>query len=187
MANEEFSSEEEPIRDSGEAQAEGGQDQGDALSQAEQILDAAAEAEGANASSAEAELTADLQRLQAEFTNYRRRVERDKEAAREVGINGSVNALIPVLDDIDAARAAGDLVEGPFASIAGKLDAALEGLGLERINEVGVEFDPSIHEALLRQPVPGIADDHVGAVLRIGFRRGDRVLRAAQVLVSTGE
>lgn len=173
-----------------EAAAEGGAD-GDALSQAEQILDAAADGQGgaeqAPSDPVAEELKADLQRLQAEFTNYRRRVERDKDVAKENGLNAAAQALIPVLDDIDAARAAGDLEDGPFAAIATKLDTALAGIGLERIDEVGVEFDPTVHEALLRQPVPEVPAEHVGMVLRIGFKRGDRVLRAAQVMVSDGE
>ena len=62
-----------------------------------------------------------------------------------------------------------------------------DSIGFERIDETGVEFDPAIHEAMLRQPVEGVQEDHVGQVFRIGFKRGDRVLRAAQVMVSTGE
>ena len=95
--------------------------------------------------------------------------------------------LLPVLDDIDAARAHGDLADGPFASIANKLDTVLEGLGLERIDEPGVAFDPNIHEALLQQPHAEIPADHVAQVLRTGFKKGERILRAAQVIVSLGE
>ncbi len=202
MANEEFTPEEEPVSftdkrkidpESGEVRGEAGASEeaaqgseGDALSQAEEILDAAGAAQDAETAAAD-EFKADLLRLQAEFTNYRRRVERDKEAARETGVNATVASLIPVLDDVDAARAAGDLADGPFASIATKLDAALAALGVERIDEAGVEFDPTVHEALLRQPWPGVEAEHVGQVLRTGFKRGERVLRAAQVLVSTGE
>lgn len=171
---------------------EGGADT-DALGQAQQILDDAARAEEASASGeidAEglaAEYKEDIQRLQAEFTNYRRRVERDKKNALDEGLNKAVASLIPVLDDIDAARAHGDLDDGPFAAIADKLERALGSIGFERIDETGVEFDPTIHEAMLRQPVEGVPEDHVGQVFRIGFKRGDRVLRAAQVMVSTGE
>lgn len=171
---------------------EGGADT-DALGQAQQILDDAARAEEASASGeidAEglaAEYKEDIQRLQAEFTNYRRRVERDKKNALDEGLNKAVASLIPVLDDIDAARAHGDLEDGPFAAIADKLERALGSIGFERIDETGVEFDPTIHEAMLRQPVEGVPEDHVGQVFRIGFKRGDRVLRAAQVMVSTGE
>ena len=214
MANEEFTPDQEPIRftdkrkidpetgaargDEETAPAESAEPaeaepvqgaEADALSQAEEILNAAGAAQSQEAEEASAadEFKADLLRLQAEFTNYRRRVERDKEAARENGVNASIAALSPVLDDLDAARRAGDLADGPFAAIATKLDAALASLGLERIDEAGVEFDPTVHEALLRQPWPEVPAEHVGQVLRTGFRRGERILRAAQVLVSTGE
>ncbi|PQZ96334.1 nucleotide exchange factor GrpE [Arthrobacter sp. MYb227] len=163
-------------------------DSGDALSQAEAILnEAGADTEAPAASDLEAELRNDLLRLQAEYVNYRKRVERDRDVARDVAIQSVFSNLMPVLDDIDAARAHGDLVEGPFASIANKLDAVLEGLGLERIAEAGVEFDPNIHEALIQQPHAEIPADHVAQVLRTGFKKGDRILRAAQVIVSLGE
>ncbi|MDR4532030.1 nucleotide exchange factor GrpE [Glutamicibacter sp. PS] len=166
------------------------QENADALGQAEAILnDAAAEvdAETREPSAVEAELRNDLLRLQAEYVNYRKRVERDREVVRDNAVQSVLSSLLPVLDDIEAARQHGDLDNGPFAAIAGKLNSVLEGLGLERIAEAGVEFDPNVHEALLRQPVENVAADHVGQVLRIGYRKGERVLRAAQVLVSTGE
>ncbi|MHC6177489.1 nucleotide exchange factor GrpE [Glutamicibacter sp. X7] len=166
------------------------QENADALGQAEAILnDAAAEvdAQTLQPSEVEAELRNDLLRLQAEYVNYRKRVERDREVVRENAVQSVLSSLLPVLDDIEAARQHGDLDNGPFAAIAGKLNSVLESLGLERIAEAGVEFDPNVHEALLRQPVENIAADHVGQVLRIGYRKGERVLRAAQVLVSTGE
>ncbi|RWZ82432.1 nucleotide exchange factor GrpE [Glutamicibacter sp. HZAU] len=165
----------------------------DALGQAEAILnEAAAGAEAdaeqpEDAGAVETELRNDLLRLQAEYVNYRKRVERDRAVARENAVQSVLNTLLPVLDDIDAARAHGDLTDGPFASIANKLDSVLAQHGLERINEAGVEFDPNIHEALLRQAVPEIPADHVGQVLRTGYRKGTIILRAAQVLVATGE
>ncbi|UTM46467.1 nucleotide exchange factor GrpE [Glutamicibacter mysorens] len=165
----------------------------DALGQAEAILnEAAAGAEAdaeqpEDAGAVETELRNDLLRLQAEYVNYRKRVERDRAVARENAVQSVLNTLLPVLDDIDAARAHGDLADGPFASIANKLDGILAHHGLERINEAGVEFDPNIHEALLRQAVPEIPADHVGQVLRTGYRKGTIILRAAQVLVATGE
>ncbi|GAB3186440.1 nucleotide exchange factor GrpE [Nesterenkonia suensis] len=134
----------------------------------------------------EAELQADLQRLQAEYVNYRRRVERDRAVERDRTVGQVISALTPVLDDIHAARQAGDLADGPFAAIAAKLESLLEQQGLERIEEEAVPFDPSVHEALMQQPHPEIPADHVAAVLRVGYRHGDRVLRAAQVMVSTG-
>ncbi|UYQ76755.1 nucleotide exchange factor GrpE [Glutamicibacter sp. JL.03c] len=165
----------------------------DALGQAEAILNEAGaevdetEAEQGEASATETELRNDLLRLQAEYVNYRKRVERDRAVARESAVQSVLTTILPVLDEIDAARAHGDLTDGPFAAIANKLDTILVQHGLERINEAGVEFDPNIHEALLRQAVPEVPADHVGQVLRNGYRKGTTVLRAAQVLVATGE
>lgn len=151
-------------------------------------LDAEApEAEIPDPSQREGELQADLQRLQAEYVNYRRRVERDRSLERERTVGQVITSLTPVLDDIHAARQAGDLADGPFAAIAAKLETLLEQQGLQRIDEEGVPFDPSVHEALMQQPHAEIPVDHVGAVLRAGYVHGDRVLRAAQVMVSTGQ
>ncbi|MGC5049416.1 nucleotide exchange factor GrpE [Micrococcus porci] len=180
-----------PAQEQGQAP----QDSGDALSQAEQILDeagAAAEAEAlpAAGSDREAELLEDLRRLQAEYVNYKRRVDRDRDVAKEQGVLKAVTALLPVLDDLDAARAAGDLEDGPFAAIAAKLMTALEGLGLEREDQealAGVEFDPVRHEAVMRQPHAEVPADHVVQVFRNGYARDGRVLRAAQVMVSAGQ
>ena len=132
---------------------------GDALAQAEEILngvDVPAEesvAQGVKAGSGNAEaaeLRNDLLRLQAEYVNYRKRVERDRAVAGEMAVIGVLNSLLPVLDDVDAARQHGDLTDGPFAAIATKLENALKTYGLVRIDETGVEFDPTIHEALIR-------------------------------------
>ncbi|MFJ3957027.1 nucleotide exchange factor GrpE [Arthrobacter sp. NPDC090010] len=156
----------------------------DALGQAEEILNAAgAESEGAASSSEADELRNDLLRLQAEYVNYRKRVERDRAVAGEMAVIGVLNAILPVMDDIDAARAHGDLADGPFAAIAGKLENTLKTYGLERIEETGVEFDPNIHEALIQQP-GDVEADTVSQVLRAGYRTSSRVLRAAQVIVS---
>ncbi|MDR8019079.1 nucleotide exchange factor GrpE [Nesterenkonia aerolata] len=143
-------------------------------------------AEERSTSDLEAELQADLQRVQAEYVNYRRRVERDRSVERERTVGQVLTALLPVLDDVYAARQAGDLTDGPFAAIANKLEKLLGEQGLEVIDEVGAAFDPSVHEAIIQQPHPEIAADHVAAVLRAGYRQNDRVLRAAQVMVSTG-
>ncbi|MFS0717966.1 nucleotide exchange factor GrpE [Arthrobacter sp. 1P04PC] len=162
---------------------------GDALSQAEDILDsvdvpaADSVAQGVNAGEAE-ELKNDLRRLQAEYVNYRKRVERDRAVAGEMAVIGVLNSLLPVLDDVDAARQHGDLADGPFAAIAAKLENALKTYGLVRIDETGVEFDPTIHEALIQQPGADVETDTVSQVLRSGYKSGDRVLRAAQVIVS---
>ncbi|QOD03273.1 nucleotide exchange factor GrpE [Pseudarthrobacter sp. BIM B-2242] len=162
---------------------------GDALAQAEEILngiEVPAEesvAQGAGHEEA-AELKNDLLRLQAEYVNYRKRVERDRAVAGEMAVIGVLNSLLPVLDDIDAARQHGDLADGPFAAIATKLETALKTYGLVRIADTGVEFDPNIHEALIQQPGEDIEVDTVSQVLRSGYRSGDRVLRAAQVIVA---
>ncbi|UVJ39176.1 nucleotide exchange factor GrpE [Arthrobacter sp. CJ23] len=164
--------------------------EGDALSQAEEILNGMevpaeeAVAPGAAAEAEAAELRNDLLRLQAEYVNYRKRVERDRAVAGEMAVIGVLNSLLTVLDDIDAARQHGDLEDGPFAAIATKLETALKTYGLERIAETGVEFDPTIHEALIQQPGADVEVDTVSQVLRSGYKSGERVLRAAQVIVA---
>jgi molecular chaperone GrpE len=163
--------------------------EGDALSQAEDILNSVevpaeeSVAQGVGAAEAE-ELKNDLRRLQAEYVNYRKRVERDRAVAGEMAVIGVLNSLLPVLDDVDAARQHGDLADGPFAAIAAKLENALKTYGLVRIDETGVEFDPTIHEALIQQPGPDVEVDTVSQVLRSGYKSGERVLRAAQVIVA---
>lgn len=162
---------------------------GDALAQAEEILNGVevpaeeSVAQGAGAAEA-AELKNDLLRLQAEYVNYRKRVERDRAVAGEMAVIGVLNSLLTVLDDVDAARQHGDLADGPFAAIAAKLETALKTYGLVRIDETGVEFDPTIHEALIQQPGEDIEVDTVSQVLRSGYKSGERVLRAAQVIVA---
>lgn len=161
---------------------------GDALAQAEAILnEAGAEGESNPAVDVVVELRDDLLRLQAEYVNYRRRVERDRDVARDQAVIGVINSLMPVLDDIDAARQHGDLADGPFAAIAGKLENVLRAYELTRIDEVGVDFDPNIHEALIQQPSAEVQADSVSQILRAGYRKGERVLRAAQVIVAVPE
>lgn len=173
----------------GSPAAEPADTDGDALAQAEEILNGievpAEESVAHGAGHAEAaELKNDLLRLQAEYVNYRKRVERDRAVAGEMAVIGVLNSLLPVLDDVDAARQHGDLTDGPFAAIATKLENALKTYGLVRIDETGVEFDPTIHEALIQQPGEDIDVDTVSQVLRSGYKSGERVLRAAQVIVA---
>lgn len=131
------------------------------------------------------ERTGDLQRLQAEFTNYRRRVDRDRAAVVEQATGATLAALVPVLDDLDRARAH-DEVTGGFATIADALDAAVTKLGLTRFAAVGDPFDPTLHEAVATLPAdpaqpgdtPVLAD-----VMRAGFLLGGRLLRPAMVAV----
>ena len=126
----------------------------------------------------------DLRRLQAEFVNFKNRTAREKDQLRDYVSGELISALLPVLDDVDAARKAGDLTDGPFAAIATKLEDALGKKGLTRIGEVGESFDPNVHEAVMQQPTDEVEPDHVSRVLRSGFKVGNRVVRAAQVAVA---
>ncbi|WP_347350755.1 nucleotide exchange factor GrpE [Intrasporangium sp.] len=134
-----------------------------------------------------ASLLADLQRLQAEYVNYKKRVDRDRELIRTNAVSSVVEALLPVLDDIYFARQAGDLADGPFAAIADKLEETLGRFGIERVGEVGEEFDPNVHEALMHveAEVPeGATDTTVVQVFQPGYRNGERLVRAARVSVA---
>jgi molecular chaperone GrpE len=126
-----------------------------------------------------AELTADLQRVQADFANYRKRALRDQEAAGERAKAVVVSQLLGVLDDLERARSHGDLESGPMRSVADKLVGALTGMGLVEFGVDGEEFDPSLHEAVQHEgdgshPV-------IGTVMRKGYKIGDLVLRPAMV------
>ena len=134
-----------------------------------------------------AERLADLQRLQAEYANYRKRVDRDRDVARALGIGSVVEALLPVLDDIHLARQHGDLETGPFVSIAEKLEATLARYGVERFGEPGVAFDPAVHHALMHSDeelAEGTEVTTVVGVLQPGYRIGERILRPARVAVA---
>ncbi|MGZ4649224.1 MAG: nucleotide exchange factor GrpE [Kineosporiaceae bacterium] len=153
--------------------------------------DAAPEANGAGELDALRALAderlADLQRLQAEYVNYRRRVDRDRDVARELAVAGMLEALLPVLDDVHLARQHGDLETGPFAAIADKLESTLGRLGLTRFGEPGETFDPTVHDALLHteaELAEGTTQTTVVQVLQPGYRTKDRVLRAARVAVA---
>ncbi|MDR2374064.1 MAG: nucleotide exchange factor GrpE [Bifidobacteriaceae bacterium] len=130
--------------------------------------------------------TEDLQRLSAEYANYRKRVDRDRAVAGDQARGEVLTALIPVLDDVDAARTAGEL-DGPFKAVAEKLEATLAKFGLERYGAVGEPFDPTIHEALLHQTDPAATAATISLVLQPGYRMGERVLRAARVGVVDSE
>jgi molecular chaperone GrpE len=134
-----------------------------------------------------AERLADLQRLQAEYANYRRRVDRDRGVARESAIASVLDSLLPVLDDIHLARQHGDLESGPFVSIAEKLESTLEKYGVQRYGEPGEPFDPSIHDALMRveaELAEGTEVSTVVDILQPGYRVGEKVIRPARVSVA---
>jgi molecular chaperone GrpE len=129
------------------------------------------------------ERTADLQRLKAEYDNYRRRVERDRQAGAEQATAKVLNGLLGTLDDIDRASEHGDLT-GPFQTVASGLLSTLTSLGLERFGEAGDPFDPQVHEALVHTFQPGLEGPTCVEIYRSGYRYAGRVLRAAQVVVA---
>ncbi len=130
-----------------------------------------------------AERTADLQRITAEFTNYRRRVDRDRQAVITGARAQVVGELLTVLDDIERAAEHGDL-NGAFKAVADKLVGALEGQGMEAFGVRGDGFDPDVHEAVQHTTSPDVSGPTVTAVLRRGYRLGDRVVRPAMVAVT---
>jgi molecular chaperone GrpE len=133
------------------------------------------------------ERTRDLQRVQAEYANYRKRADRERLAAGDLGVGRVLGELLPILDDLDRAREHGDLTGG-LKAIADKLDAVVAGFGLVAFGEVGDPFDPTIHEAVMHEDVSadaaGFTVPTATTVLRKGYRHGERLLRAAMVGVS---
>ncbi|TQS40989.1 nucleotide exchange factor GrpE [Cryptosporangium phraense] len=130
-----------------------------------------------------AERTADLKRVTAEYANYRRRVDRDRQVGAEQARGEVLTALLPVLDDLDRARAHGDLT-GPFGAVAEQLTAILTKLGLNAFGEKGDPFDPTFHEAVAHTTSPDVTETACIEVLRKGYTLGDRLLRAAMVAVA---
>lgn len=130
-----------------------------------------------------AERTADLQRLQAEYTNYRRRVERDRELIRETAVANVLTNLLPILDDIGRARDHGEL-DGAFRSVAEALEQTVDKLGLVRFGASGDPFDPTVHEALTHSHSDQVSESTCVEVFQPGYRIGDRVVRPARVAVA---
>jgi len=134
-----------------------------------------------------AERLADLQRVQAEYVNYKKRIERDREAQKDATTARVLEALLPVLDDIYLAREHGDLEGTPFEKIADKLQSTLSRLGLTEFGAVGEPFDPTHHEALMHieAEVPeGSEGTTIVQVMQPGYRLGDRMVRPARVAVA---
>jgi molecular chaperone GrpE len=130
-----------------------------------------------------AERTTDLQRLQAEYQNYRRRVERDRIQVKEIAVANLLTELLPTLDDIGRAREHGELVGG-FKSVAESLEAVVTKMGLQQFGKEGEPFDPTIHEALMHSYAPDITEDTCVAILQPGYRFGERTIRPARVAVA---
>ncbi|MDX2679462.1 nucleotide exchange factor GrpE [Streptomyces soliscabiei] len=129
------------------------------------------------------ERTADLQRLQAEYQNYRRRVERDRIAVKEIAIANLLTELLPVLDDIGRAREHGELLGG-FKSVAESLETVAAKMGLQQFGKEGEPFDPTIHEALMHSYAPDVTETTCVAILQPGYRIGERTIRPARVAVA---
>ncbi|WP_112467197.1 nucleotide exchange factor GrpE [Streptomyces triticisoli] len=165
-----------------EPQAAAAQDK-DAAQTAEADSTAGLTAQLDQARSALNERTADLQRLQAEYQNYRRRVERDRIAVREIAVVNLLSELLPVLDDIGRARDHNELVGG-FKSVAESLETVVAKMGLQQYGKEGEPFDPTIHEALMHSYAPDVTETTCVAILQPGYRIGERTIRPARVAVA---
>lgn len=151
------------------------------------ILDAVQtdEAAVAEADAADHDLLLDLKRVQAEYANYRRRTEEQRQIEIERATGSVARMLLPVLDDLDRAAKHDDLVEGtPFSAIAEKLRGIAERMGLVPYGSVGEVFDPQQHEAIFQQPTPGATETTVLDVVEVGYRLGSVELRPAKVVVA---
>ncbi|MEV0263109.1 nucleotide exchange factor GrpE [Streptomyces sp. NPDC050617] len=129
------------------------------------------------------ERTSDLQRLQAEYQNYRRRVERDRAAVKEIATANLLAELLPVLDDIGRARDHGELVGG-FKSVAESLETVAAKMGLQQFGKEGEPFDPLVHEALMHSYAPDVTETTCVSILQPGYRIGERTIRPARVAVA---
>ncbi|MGX2996215.1 nucleotide exchange factor GrpE [Streptomyces sp. JNUCC 64] len=129
------------------------------------------------------ERTTDLQRLQAEYQNYRRRVERDRIAVKEIAVANLLSELLPVLDDVGRARDHGELVGG-FKSVAESLETVVAKMGLQQFGKEGEPFDPTVHEALMHSYAPDVTETTCVAILQPGYRIGERTIRPARVAVA---
>jgi molecular chaperone GrpE len=133
-----------------------------------------------------AERTGDLQRLHAEYANYKKRVDRDRALARQGGIEAVVLDLLPTLDSIEAAREHDELTGG-FKLVADELEKLMGKYGLETYGEVGDAFDPVVHEALMHVPMAGVEVTTCSVIMQKGMKLNDRVLRPARVGVAEPE
>jgi molecular chaperone GrpE len=131
-------------------------------------------------------LTEDLQRLQADYSNYRKRVDRDRAVAYELAVASVLNELLPILDDLDRARTHGEL-EGGFKSVADQIENAVTKIGLIKFGEAGTLFDPQIHEALMHLTSSEVNEVTATEILQKGYKYKERVLRPARVTVTDPE
>ncbi|MFM6962902.1 MAG: nucleotide exchange factor GrpE [Micrococcales bacterium] len=178
--NETFGAEESPeIHDATSSQSLSGDTSDTDELTVEDILSAATSEQG----NKEAELIEDLRRLQAEFVNYKNRVERDRELARTNAIADVLRAMLPALDDLARAEAHGDLDGSPFAAVVTKLRNATEKFGVQAFGAKGETFDPALHNALVQTPNPEVSETVIADVIEAGYQIGDRIIRPAMVAV----
>jgi molecular chaperone GrpE len=130
-----------------------------------------------------ATLTADLQRLQAEYANYRKRVERDRAVAHESAVGAVLTELLALLDDVDRAEQHGELTGG-FKAVADQLNSITSRIGLEKYGTSGEAFDPQIHEALMHDESADVAVATASKILQPGYKYKERILRPARVAVT---
>ena len=128
-------------------------------------------------------LTSDLQRLQAEYANYRKRVERDRSLAHEMAIGAVLTELLALLDDVDRAEQHGELTGG-FKAVADQLNSIVSRIGLEKYGTEGEAFDPQIHEALMHETSADVAVPTASKILQPGYKFKERILRPARVSVT---
>jgi molecular chaperone GrpE len=131
-------------------------------------------------------LTSDLQRLQAEYANYKKRVERDRALAHELAIGSVLSEFLSVLDDIDRAESHGEL-SGGFKAVADQINAVTARIGLEKYGTEGEAFDPNIHEALMHDTSADVAVPTASKILQPGYKFKERILRPARVTVTDPE
>ena len=131
-------------------------------------------------------LTEDLQRLQAEFANYRKRIERDRSLASDLAISSILFEFLAILDDLDRAESHGEL-SGGFKAVAEQINATMTKLGLEKYGSAPEAFDPNIHEALLHETSSEVRETTVSKILQPGYKYKERILRPARVVVTDPE
>jgi molecular chaperone GrpE len=133
-----------------------------------------------------ASLTEDLQRLQAEYSNYKKRVDRDRLLVADIATATALTEMLPILDDLDRAAEHGELTGG-FKAIADQITNLTQKLGLEKFGEAQTTFDPNIHEALMHETSADVKETTVTKILQFGYKHKERVLRPARVVVTDPE
>lgn len=169
-------------------EAKPGQNESETISDedlAKLIEETAATAE--SGSGGDSDLLSDLKRVQAEYANYRKRVDRDRYVARELAVAEVIAGMLPILDDLNLAQTHGDLKGSPLELVAQKIRVLFDRYGLVAVGEVGDVFDPSRHEAIAQLPKKGVTENTIADVIQPGYQIGERLIRPAKVAVSVPE